>query len=126
MNAKVEAEPASRFDTLKLAAAVLLLVGGIVAFYWFEEHSQLVRVLGMLGVVVLAVFIALQTELGRLGKGFVRDANIEVRKVVWPTRTETMQTTLVVVGVVILMGIVLWLLDMSLRWGVGIVTGQGN
>ncbi|MCP4877813.1 MAG: preprotein translocase subunit SecE [Gammaproteobacteria bacterium] len=108
----------SAIDTFKLMTAVLVLIAGVVGFYYFEEESQLLRVLGMLAVAVVAFFIAATSEPGRRGLGFVKDARVEVRKVVWPTRQETLQTTIAVLFMVILVAIMLWLFDMFLGWGV--------
>jgi preprotein translocase subunit SecE len=113
-------------DTAKLTAAIVLLLGAVVAFYWFAEHSLLLRVLGLLTTVGVALFIAAQTAVGGRTLGFFSDARTEVRKVVWPTRQETVQTALIVFAVVIFMGIVLWLLDMLLLWAVRLLTGQGG
>ena len=71
-------------------------------------------------------FIALQTDKGRNIWLFFQDAQIEVRKVVWPTREETLQTTLIVIAVVIVIAIILWLLDMFLGWAVRGLLGQGG
>ena len=109
----------SAIDTFKLMTAVLVLIAGVVGFYYFEEESQLLRVLGMLGVAVIAFLIAATSQPGRRGLGFVRDARVEVRKVVWPTRQETLQTTIAVLFMVVLVAIMLWLFDMLLGWGVG-------
>ena len=125
MNAKVEAEN-SRFDTVKLGAAVLLLAAAIAAFYRFDDQLLVVRVLGLLAAVGLSVFIAAQSTTGRNIISFISGAKAEVRKVVWPTRAETMQTTLAVILMVFLVGIFLWLLDMVLLWGIQILTGQGS
>jgi len=125
MNSKVETE-GSGLDTAKLAAAVALMVAAVVAFYWFADHSLLLRVLGLLAATGIALFIASQTLVGGRLLGFVSDARTEVRKVVWPTRQETVQTALIVFGVVIFMGIVLWLLDVLLLWAVRLLTGQGG
>jgi preprotein translocase subunit SecE len=86
----------------------------------------LLRVLGLLAMVVVAVLIALQTAVGRNVWRFASDARTEVRKVVWPTRQETIQTTLIVMFVVLLMGIFLWLVDMMLLSVVRALTGQGG
>jgi preprotein translocase subunit SecE len=125
MNAKVDAE-SSRLDSLKLAIAVLLVGGGIYAFYHFEDQHLVLRVLGLLAVAAIAVFIAAQSALGRNVLGFISGAQNEVRRVVWPTRQETVQTTLAVVLMVFLVGIFLWLLDMILLWAIQILTGQGS
>ena len=108
----------SAIDTFKLMTALLVLIAGVVGFYYFEEQSQLLRVLGMLAVAVVAFFIAASSDPGRRGLSFVREARVEVRKVVWPTRQETLQTTIAVLFMVILVAIMLWLFDMFLGWGV--------
>ena len=111
-------QTASGLDTVKLMCALLALVAGIVGFYYFEDESQLLRVIGLLAVAATAFFIVSTTDIGRRGLGFARDARVEVRKVVWPTRTETTQTTIAVLIMVVLVAIMLWLIDMGLGWGV--------
>jgi preprotein translocase subunit SecE len=125
MNAKVDAE-SSRLDSLKLAIAVLMVGGGIYAFYHFEDQHLVLRVLGLLAVAAIAIFVAAQSSLGRNVFGFITGAQNEVRRVVWPTRAETVQTTLAVVLMVFLVGIFLWLLDMILLWAIQLLTGQGS
>ena len=109
----------SAIDTFKLMTAVLVLIAGVAGFYYFEDESQLLRVLGMLAVAVVAFAIAATSEPGRRGLGFFRDSRVEVRKVVWPTRQEALQTTIAVLFMVILVAIMLWLFDMFLGWGIG-------
>lgn len=116
-----EAETAgSSLDSAKLIVAVLLVVGGLAAYYYFVDVTRIVRVLGLVAVALVAVFIAAQTAKGRETVGFVKDTQIEVRKVVWPTRDETMKTTGFVMLVVVLAALLLWLLDLALggltRW----------
>lgn len=115
-----------KFDTLKLAIAVLVAVLTIAGFYIFSDQSFLLRIGGLLIGVAVSVGIALQTEKGRNTWIFFQDSQIEVRKVVWPTRQETLQTTLIVILVVIIVAIVLWLLDMFLGWSVRNLMGQGG
>ena len=110
-------------DTVKLVVAVLLLAVGIGAFYYFEEYSTLLRVLGLLVLAAIAVAIALQSDAGRRIWAFAASSRTEVRKVVWPTRQETIQTTLIVFGMVLIVGIVLWLFDTVLLNIVRSVTG---
>jgi len=126
MVVRAETEESGKLDSLKFLVAIALLIGGVVQFYYFEEESQLYRVLGLLAFVALAMGVVYTTRLGRSLWLFARDARTEVRKVIWPTRQETMQTTLMVVVMVILVGIMLWLIDMLLRWGVLVLTGQGG
>lgn len=125
MNSKLETEN-SKLDTFKLLAAIMLLGAGIIAFYYYAEYSLLGRVVGLLVVAGVAIAIGLQTEIGRATWQFVQESRNEVRKVVWPTRAETTQTTLVVMGMVLLVGILLWLLDMFLLWAAQLLTGQGG
>ena len=124
MNAKSETQ-ASKLDTIKLASAVLLLMIAVAAFYYFADIMLLVRVIGLLVAVGAATAIVLTTEIGRNLRDFVQDSRTELRKVVWPTRQETLQTSLAVILMVIVMGIFLWLLDMLLFWIVQLLTGQG-
>ncbi|MCG3145275.1 MAG: Protein translocase subunit SecE [Gammaproteobacteria bacterium] len=125
MNSKVESQ-ASGFDTLKLWVAALLVAAAMGAFYYFADASVLVRVLGILASIITAGFIGYQTEVGRRFADFLRESQIEVRKVVWPTRSETIKTTWVVVAVVVVMGVLLWLLDMLIAWVVRLLTTIGG
>jgi len=125
MNAKVEAGTTG-LDTAKLVVAALLLVAGIYGFYHFAAYSTLLRVLGLLAVVGVALAVASQTDIGRRLWQFAGDSRNEVRKVVWPTRQETMQTTLMVLVMVLILGIILWLFDMVLMSILRFLTGQGG
>ena len=116
-------QQSSGFDTVKMVFSLLVLVAGIFAFYYFKEESQLLRVLGILAVMVVSFLIMATTMLGRRSIGFARDARVEVRKVVWPTRQETTQTTIAVLVMVLIVAIMLWLIDMILGWGVKSLLG---
>ena len=111
-------QPASRFDTVKLALALMVLVSGVVGFYYFEGESQLLKVLGLIALVVVAFLLVSVTDIGRRALGFFKDARIEVRKVVWPTRQETLQTTFMVMIMVFVVALMLWAVDSALGWGV--------
>jgi len=125
MNTRADAGAAS-LDTVKLAAAAVVLVAGIYGFYYFAAYSALLRVVGLLITGGIAAAIALQTAQGRRLWEFAGDARTEVRKVVWPTRQETVQTTLVVIVMVLILGIILWLFDMMLMGILRLLTGQGG
>jgi len=121
---KSETQTLSRPDTLKLAASGALVLIALAAFYLFSNQLILVvRVVVLLIAVGVAVAIALKTEPGADALEFIRGARSELRKVVWPTRAETTQTTLIVLAMVVLMGILLWLFDMLLLWLVRLITG---
>lgn len=109
-------------DKLILTIAVLPFAAAIGGFYYFADESLLLRVIGLLVAAGLSILIALQSQSGKTAWAFIRDARNEVRKVVWPTRKETAQTTMFVLAAVVFMGVCLWLLDMFLGWAVRFLT----
>jgi preprotein translocase subunit SecE len=123
MNAKTETG-SSAFDTIKLLLAIAILIGGIVAYYYFQDLSVLIRAAAVLVSVVLSIVVVLQTERGRNMWQFIQGSRVELRKVVWPNRQETMQTTLAVIVFVIILGLFFWGLDLLLLWITQKVTGQ--
>jgi preprotein translocase subunit SecE len=125
MSSKTETT-ASKLDSVKLVFALLVILASIAGYYYFAEHSMLLRVVGIIAALIVAMGIAYTTDLGRNVWSFLHDAQIEVRKVVWPTRQETIQTTIAVIVMVVIVGTFLWLLDMFLSWAVHILTGQGG
>jgi len=125
MVAKTEAS-VSALDNIKLALALVILLVGVVGFYAFDQVALAWRVIGLLALVGVAGGLFVFTSMGRGLFGFSRDARIELRKVVWPTRQETLQVTLSVAVLVLIVGIFLWLVDAFLFWGVRMITGQGG
>lgn len=123
MNASTESQPSSSFDSVKWILSILLLVGAVFGNYYFANESALFRALGVVAAVILAGFIAAQTEKGKSTIVFAKEARTEVRKVVWPTRQDTIRLTLIVLVATVFMSIVLWTLDSILFWAVGLVTG---
>jgi len=117
---------ASALDTAKLVASVAILVGGIAAFYLLGDLPIAVRWLIVLASVAAGIFVALQSAQGREFWQFVQGSRVELRKVVWPTRQETLQTTLVVFVAIVVMGIFFWVLDMALGALTRALTGQGG
>lgn len=113
-------------DKLKFLLAILVLGSAIGGFYYFGEESMLYRVIGILVAVGIATAIMMQTAVGQQAWGFMGDARTEARKVVWPTRKETGQTTLMVLAMAILIAILLWLFDSFLAWAVSYLTGAGG
>ncbi|TSA04742.1 MAG: preprotein translocase subunit SecE [Methylococcus sp.] len=125
MSAKADSS-SSGIDIVKLVLAIIVLIGGIVGYYHFADKSLIYRVLGVLLSGLLSMGMVLTTQLGRQFLGFLVEARVEVRKVVWPNRQETVQSTLVVVALVFLVGLILWTLDAGLFWGISRLTGQGK
>ena len=118
--------PDSSGDNIKLILAAVVGLAGIVGFYVFSDSSLLLRVIGLLVVAGIAAFLFYQTGKGQRTVAFFRDARTEVRKVVWPTRAETTQTTLIVMVIVIIVGIFLWLFDSLLAMLFRLLTGIGG
>jgi preprotein translocase subunit SecE len=125
MNTKAEATPGVA-DTVKLILAVVVLIGGIAAYYYFENESILLRVAGLLVALVIGAVIAFQSLQGQLLWRFIQSSRNEIRKVIWPTRQETLQTTLTVLVFTLILGVFFWILDLILLWGTGVLTGQGG
>jgi preprotein translocase subunit SecE len=123
MVAKTEEVVSNKLDSFKLLLAIAVLIFGIVGFYYYEAESQLYRVLGVVFAVIVAIAISATTNIGQGLIGFGREARMEVRKVVWPTRQETVQTTFMVIVAVIIIGIFLWLVDMLLAQAIQLITG---
>lgn len=123
MVAKTEEVVSNKLDSFKLLMAIAILILGIVGFYYYENESQLYRVLGVVFAVIVAIGISATTNLGQGLIGFGREARMEVRKVVWPTRQETLQTTFMVIVAVIIIGIFLWLIDMVFAQAIQLITG---
>jgi preprotein translocase subunit SecE len=125
MNAKAETQ-SSALDIAKLALAAVVLFGAIGLYYQFPEASTLLRVVGVLVAALVAAGIAVTSAPGRALWAFASDARTEVRKVIWPTRQETIQTTLAVLVIVLIVSIFLWGVDKILFMIVSALTGQGG
>ena len=103
-------------DKAKLAAAALLLLGGIVAFYSLGRLDLWIRVVALLALVALAVGAFFTSESGKQLIGFGKESVKEVKKVVWPTRKEALQNTAMVFAFVFLMALFLWITDKTLEF----------
>ena len=106
-----------------LLMSLVLLLAGIVAFYYFSEIRLFYRVLGLFAVLGLAGYIVYQTSFGKTVYTYVLESKIELKKVSWPTKQETTQTAIGVIVIVVIIGILLWLLDMLLAWSIGTLYG---
>ena len=106
----------STADKAKLAAAAVLALGSLIAFYMLAKQGPLIQWSVLLVVLALAVGIFLASEAGRQLIAFGRDSWKEVKKVVWPERKEAVQITAYVFGFVLIMAVFLWLTDKTLEW----------
>jgi preprotein translocase subunit SecE len=109
-------EISSTLDTLKMATAVAILLMSVFSFYYFPELSVLIRVLVVIFSVVMSLLIFFKTQRGLIFWEFLQGSRVEMRKVVWPTKQETIQTTLTVFVFVLVLGIFFWLLDFLLLY----------
>jgi len=126
MNDEIKVQAVDSTDKAKLVVSILLLLGGIAAFYWFSDQPIWQRWLAVVAGVVLAAVIVATSQYGRDLRQFVLDARIELRKIVWPTRRETGMTTLVVFVFVFVSGVFFYLVDLALAWATRHLTGQGG
>jgi preprotein translocase subunit SecE len=119
-------EGATVLDTVKLTAGVAILVAGVVGFYTLSGLPIWLRWIVVFAALAAGAFVALQSYQGKALWSFVQGSRIELRKVVWPNRQETMQVTLVVFAMVIVLSLFFWAVDSALaaltRW----LTGQGG
>jgi preprotein translocase subunit SecE len=123
MNASTENQPSGSLDSLKWVVIFLILVGAVVGNYVYGEQSVLIRAIAVVFAIAIAGLIAMQTEKGRTAVEFAKESRTEVRKVVWPTRQEAVQTTGIVLVATLIMAFLLWGLDSLLFWVVGFITG---
>ena len=113
-------------DKIKLAVAFLMVALGIAGFYLLSDSPTVVRVLSVLGGLGLAAVVAYLTVPGKAFYAFSQESVAEARKVVWPTRKETVQMTGIVILFVLVMAIFLWLVDSGLFWLVKLVMGRSE
>jgi preprotein translocase subunit SecE len=112
-------------DKLKLALAILIVAIGIGGFYYFSER-ELIQWLTLLAAAGIALAVAMQSAQGKAAWAFAKEARLELRKVVWPSSRETMQVTITVFVLVVLVALFLWAVDWVLLKIVQALTGQGG
>jgi preprotein translocase subunit SecE len=113
-------------DKIKLLGAGLLIAAGISGFYLLSDMPAVFRVLSVLLSLIAAAGVAWMTEPGRAFYAFAQESVVEARKVVWPTRKETLQMTGVVIAFVVIMALFLWLVDGTLTWLVRLIMQRGE
>ena len=127
LNSRVEQsrDHASAGDIAKYALALLLVVGGLVAFYWFEgQWATSLRVLAVVAGVAAGAIVFLTSGKGMQLREFLSEARFEMRKVVWPTRQEAMRMTWVVMLVVVVMSLMLAGFDVVIQWLIRLLLGH--
>ncbi|MEP7183826.1 MAG: preprotein translocase subunit SecE [Betaproteobacteria bacterium] len=113
-------------DKLKIALAVACMVAGVAGYYYFADTAQVLRVLMVLGGLVAAGAVAWTSAPGKEFFAFAQEARQEAGRVSWPTRKETIQTTLIVFGFVTIMALALFAIDTTLAWIVKLATGRSE
>lgn len=122
MNKQPMENAVSQLDGVKWAAIILLLTGGVVANIYFAAQPVALRAIAWLVLIAIVIALAAFTSLGNATWNFITEAQVEMRKVVWPTKQETVQTTIIVIMMVLIAGLVLWSLDNFFLWLVGKIT----
>ncbi|MFT4731810.1 MAG: preprotein translocase subunit SecE [Gammaproteobacteria bacterium] len=121
-----KAENASNpLDLVKWIIVIALLGGLVYAYSAYEEISVLYRALAAVTIVVISLAIAATTEKGNNFLIFAKDARTEVRKVIWPSRSEANRMTLIILLATAVVGVMLYLIDMVLVWVIGLITNIG-
>ena len=121
MNLKLEASP--YVDTLKWVIVFAFIAIGVIGNSYYAGESLLYRILALVALATVAAGVALTTQKGAAFREMLKEARIELRKVVWPTRVETGQTTAIVVVVVLIVALVLWALDSLFAWIIASLIG---
>jgi preprotein translocase subunit SecE len=115
-----------KFSGIKWFAILLFVAAGVVLNQYYHTVNGYVRFSGWIALSALCFYTALKTSQGYSAWSLVKDAKVEARKVVWPTRQETIQTSMIVVGIVLIMSLLLFGVDGVLVWAVGLLTGVGG
>ena len=121
-----EAAKTAVADKVKIAVSFACVVAGIWGYYYFSGTALVLRVLMVLGGLVLAGVVAYLSVPGKQFFGFAQESWQEAQRVSWPTRKETLQTTAVVFGFVVIMAMFLFAVDSTLAWLVSLITGRGQ
>jgi len=110
-------------DWFKWIVVAVIVAGGVFGNWYYQDQSLLYRVLALLALAAVAALLSFQTTQGKALWTLIKESRVEIRRVVWPTRQETTQTTFIVVLLVLAFSMILWGLDSSLSWVVSKVIG---
>src|SRR5690349_10836532 len=125
-NKMSDSEPSSTADKIKIVLAVLLLVAGIAAYYYWSDAVTLLRIIAVIAGAVAAAIVFWTSQPGKRFFTFAGEAIEECKRVVWPTRKETLQTTAVVFGFVLVMALFLWVVDWTVLQAVRLLMGRSD
>ena len=124
MSNNVQTEASGSLDIVKWLVVAVIVIAGIYGnSYFANDYSVLYRTLALLPMAAIAILLALQTVKGAAFWRLVKESRTEIRRVVWPSRQEITQTTLVVVLVVVVMALILWALDWALNQIISLLIG---
>jgi len=113
-------------DKVLIALSFLCVVLGVWGYYAFSDYALVLRVLMVLGGLLAAGGVAWFSTPGRAFFAFAQESWAEAGRVSWPTRKETIQTTAIVFGFVVIMALILFSIDTTLAWIVKLLTGRGE
>jgi len=123
---EVKVQDVGTSDKVKLAVAVVLVAAGVAGYYLLAQEGWWLRWAAVAGGIVLAGAVVAWSRYGTELWQFIRDSRVELRKIVWPNRNETLMTTAVVFVFVLVAGMFFWALDLVLAWATRALTGQGG
>jgi preprotein translocase subunit SecE len=126
MTEEIKAQDGGTANTVKLTIASLLVAVGVAGFYVLSNQSIWIRWLVVVAGLALGGLVIAFSQTGTDLKQFIAAARVELRKIVWPNRNETLMTTAVVLGFVLLAGLFFWGLDVVLAWATQALTRQGS
>jgi preprotein translocase subunit SecE len=126
MTDEIKTQDAGTADKVKLTLAILIVIAGVTAYYLIPLEYGWMRWGAVVASLVLGAVVLWFSWYGRQFLQFLELARVELRKVVWPTRDETLKTTAVVIAFVAVAGVFFWLLDLVLAWATRTLTGQGS
>ena len=126
MTEEINVPDATAADKAKVVVAALLVAGGITGYYLLSTQPAWVRWICVAAGLLLAALVVAMSAYGRSLKQFFLDSRVELRKIVWPTRQETLQVTVAVFIFVIVAGLFFWLVDLGLAWATKALSGQGG
>ena|SRR5579871_4369450 len=121
-----KAQDSGAADTVKLVVAILLVIGGVAGYYVLGNQPAWMRWIAVAAGIVLGGVIIALSGYGTALKQFMADSRVELRKIVWPNRQETLTTTVVVLVFLLVAGVFFWGLDLALAWATRALTGQGG